>query len=75
VYVTCSILPEENTAQVDDFLKEHADFHTMPYRDVWSPVFASPPPASADGRDDTLLLTPRQHGTDGFFIAILERAA
>lgn len=75
VYVTCSILPEENTAQVDDFLKEHADFHTIPYRDVWSSVFASPPPASADSRDDTLLLTPRQHGTDGFFIAILERTA
>ena len=29
------------------------------------------PPASADGSDETLLLTPARHGTDGFFIAVL----
>jgi 16S rRNA (cytosine967-C5)-methyltransferase len=28
---------------------------------------------SADGSDDTLLLTPARHGTDGFFIAVLVR--
>jgi 16S rRNA (cytosine967-C5)-methyltransferase len=26
---------------------------------------------SADGRTDTLLLTPARHGTDGFFVATL----
>lgn len=76
VYVTCSILSAENTDQVGHFLETHSRFALQPYRDVWASVFdGTAPPPSADGRDDTLLLTPRQHGTDGFFIASILRAA
>ena len=31
------------------------------------------PPQSADGSGKTLLMTPRTFGTDGFFVAVLER--
>lgn len=73
VYVTCSVLPEENQDQVKDFLARHANYTPQPYADVWSAALESSPPASADGGTDALLLTPSRHGTDGFFIANLLR--
>jgi 16S rRNA (cytosine967-C5)-methyltransferase len=75
LYVTCSILPEENTGQISWFLEDHADFAVVPTAEIWRAAFASEPPQSADGRTDTLLLTPQRHGTDGFFIAALGRKA
>ncbi|MFN0217858.1 MAG: RsmB/NOP family class I SAM-dependent RNA methyltransferase [Hyphomicrobium sp.] len=74
IYVTCSILIEENRDQVAAFLSADPEFRALPYAEVWRETLASEPPASADGSGDYLLLTPAQHGTDGFFIAILERA-
>lgn len=73
VYVTCSVLPEENTDQVAAFRSDHPDFSVEPYAQSWKEHFGTGPPSSADGRDDTLLLTPACHGTDGFFIARLRR--
>lgn len=73
IYVTCSILPEENNAQVSAFLEQHANFAQIPYADVWREALPGDPPLSADGRTDGLLLTPLTHGTDGFYAAILER--
>ncbi len=75
VYITCSLLPAENTDQIAAFLTANPDFSLIPYGDVWREVLPGPPPASADGRTDTLVLTPARHGTDGFFVAILARAA
>lgn len=73
VYITCSILPEENTDQITGFLVSNAEFVVEPYGDLWRASIGTPPPRSADGREDTLLLTPASHGTDGFFIASLRR--
>lgn len=75
LYVTCSILPEENTGQIARFLEANPDFAIIPTREVWMQAFESEPPPSADGRSDSLLLTPNRHGTDGFFIAALGRKA
>ncbi|MGI9403494.1 MAG: RsmB/NOP family class I SAM-dependent RNA methyltransferase [Hyphomicrobium sp.] len=75
VYVTCSVLPEENTDQVAAFLTEHSDFSLLPYAEAWQKHFGAEPPSSADGRDDTLQLTPACHDTDGFFIAHLHRGS
>ena len=58
VYATCSVLHEENEAQVAAFLAATPAFHLVPQ------------PAG-----DFLSLTPLQHGTDGFFGAVLEREA
>ena len=57
VYATCSVLPEENQAQVARFLAGNPDFAAQ---------------ATASGAD-FLSLTPRGHGTDGFFAARLQR--
>jgi 16S rRNA (cytosine967-C5)-methyltransferase len=32
-------------------------------------------PASADGSQDTLLLTPARHDTDGFFMAVMRKGS
>jgi 16S rRNA (cytosine967-C5)-methyltransferase len=69
VYVTCSVLAEENTDQAAWLLAKYADFRTIPYADVWRDRLGGEPPVSADGRADALLLTPASHGTDGFYIA------
>ncbi|MBI2718986.1 MAG: RsmB/NOP family class I SAM-dependent RNA methyltransferase [Rhizobiales bacterium] len=74
VYLTCSVLPEENSAQVSVFLATHRDFMVIPYREQWRIATESEPPVSADGSDQTLLLTPARHETDGFFVAVMKRS-
>ncbi|HZT49900.1 MAG TPA: RsmB/NOP family class I SAM-dependent RNA methyltransferase [Hyphomicrobiaceae bacterium] len=73
VYATCSLLPEENGDQIAQFLANHSRFATLPWRESWTRGVGTPAPDSADGSEATLLLTPARHGTDGFFIAVLER--
>ena len=73
VYITCSVLPEENGDQVRSFLDRHRDFELTAFADAWRSAIGPVPPKSADGAADTLLLTPLNHGTDGFFIAILSK--
>jgi len=75
VYVTCSLMPEENGDQIAAFLGRAPDYAIEPWADVWQRTLAVPPPASADGRTDHLQLSPAGHGTDGFFVTILTRAA
>ena len=73
VYITCSILPEENTGQVSAFLASHPDFGFVPMWQQWASAIGGQAPQSADNASDTLLLTPRQHDVDGFFIAVMRR--
>ena len=73
VYVTCSVLPDENGAQVAKFLAAHGDFKIIPYTEQWRAAIGTEPPQSADGSVDTLLMTPARHGTDGFFVAVMKR--
>ncbi|MGQ0485885.1 MAG: RsmB/NOP family class I SAM-dependent RNA methyltransferase [Hyphomicrobiales bacterium] len=74
VYITCSVLPEENGDQVKAFLAGQADFSLIPYTEQWPSAIGGAPPASADGSAQTLLLTPARHDTDGFFIAVMKRS-
>jgi 16S rRNA (cytosine967-C5)-methyltransferase len=69
VYATCSLLREENEEQVSAFVRGHPDFTVVPLEQAWA--LPSPLPC----RGPFLSLTPLQHGTDGFFAAVLERAA
>ena len=73
VYVTCSVLPEENRDQVEAFLARHGEFAVEPFAGAWVERIGSEPPRSADGCEDTLQLTPARHATDGFFVALLRR--
>jgi len=69
IYVTCSLLPEENQAQAEAFLAETPGFTALPVGEVWAQVLAAPYPGGAPW----LTLTPARHGTDGFFVGIFER--
>ena len=73
-YFTCSLLPEENTDQVAWFLGQHKDYRIIPTAEAWAASsLGGKPSVSADKAPDTLLLTPRQHQTDGFFVALFRR--
>ena len=67
VYATCSLLLEENEAQVSAFLARHPDFALVPLARAWP--LETPPPCPGE----MLSLTPAKHGTDGFFTAVMER--
>lgn len=67
VYATCSLETEENDAQIERFLSDHADWRLEP------PADGTVPSAVLDaGR---LRVLPQRHGTDGAFAARLRRVA
>jgi len=70
IYATCSFLRDENEAQVERFLAAAPDFSPLPISAVWRTTIGGKPPSAGD----VLRLTPARHGTDGFFVAICERA-
>jgi 16S rRNA (cytosine967-C5)-methyltransferase len=63
VYATCSMLNDENEAQVEAFLSRHPEFSLEP--------LSAPERLAGQAY---LRLTPKQFGTDGFFAAKLVRA-
>jgi 16S rRNA (cytosine967-C5)-methyltransferase len=74
-YVTCSVLPSENSDQVESFLAGHPQFKLIAWPELWQRSLpAKTPVPSADGSGETLLMTPRDHGTDGFFVAVMQRS-
>ncbi|HYD15099.1 MAG TPA: RsmB/NOP family class I SAM-dependent RNA methyltransferase [Hyphomicrobium sp.] len=73
-YVTCSVLPQENIDQVTWFIGTFPGFELLPFKETWAGAIGGEAPRSADGSEQTLLLTPASHGTDGFFIASFRRS-
>jgi 16S rRNA (cytosine967-C5)-methyltransferase len=75
IYVTCSVLDEENGAQIRDFLVRHPGFSVEKPSEAAATLgergylFARAALLSEQG----LLMTPRRTGTDGFFVSILKR--
>jgi 16S rRNA (cytosine967-C5)-methyltransferase len=69
VYVTCSVLAAENEQVVERFLAEADGYRLLPVTEVWHAVIGGECPAAAG----TLRLNARDHGTDGFYIAVFER--
>ena len=68
IYATCSLLPEEDEVQVEQFLASHPAFHAVPLATVWAEAgLAGDGPSGGPH----LLLSPGAHGTDGFFCAVL----
>jgi 16S rRNA (cytosine967-C5)-methyltransferase len=70
IYVTCSLLREENEEQIERFLGTHQDFSLVPLGDVWHRAVGNDCPLAGP----MLRLSPARHGTDGFFVAVMERA-
>jgi 16S rRNA (cytosine967-C5)-methyltransferase len=71
VYITCSVLEEENAGQMKDFLGR-GGFSPVDPRASWSKAF--PEAAAAPQFSDLgVTPTPRRTDTDGFFCALLRR--
>jgi len=73
LYITCSLLRDENEAQIERFLSQHPAFESMSAEDM-SMAAGLPqlaPFASALGPG--LRLSPLAGGTDGFYIACLKQ--
>jgi 16S rRNA (cytosine967-C5)-methyltransferase len=75
IYVTCSVLDEENKEQADLFLDSQPQFRALPVTDVWREAIGGTAPEAVSGASTYLSLTPARNGTDGFFVAIFEKAA
>ena len=76
-YVTCSVLDDENGAQVKAFLARHPAFAAMPPSEMMTGalaerafLFRRAVLLSGEG----LLMTPRRTDTDGFFVSLLRRS-
>lgn len=73
IYMTCSVLAEENEGQVYPFLERHPEFEIISAGELWEDVFGvdKPKPWSSDGC--SLTMTPASTDTDGFYFAIMEK--
>lgn len=69
VYATCSILPEENEAQIERFLQNNPDFELLDAAQILR--------AQKIPLDTGTYLQPdtAEHGTDAFFAAAMQRKA
>lgn len=69
VYATCSLLEEENSRVIEDFLASTAAFRLKPAGQALAEA------AIALDAEVYLELWPHLHGTDGFYAAVLERVS
>ncbi|ABE63325.1 Fmu (Sun) [Nitrobacter hamburgensis X14] len=76
-YITCSVLPPENSEQVRKFIGRHSDFTVTPPAQAASVLWDKTDEflAATYQSDEGLLMTPRRTGTDGFFISVLHKKA
>ena len=74
VYITCSILPEENDDQVLAFIKQNPAFSSVAPVDLWRSAFGADLPLGLETAEAGIALTPRLTGTDGFYVNVLRRA-
>lgn len=73
VYITCSILPEENDDQVAAFIAANPGFQSVPASDLWRAAFGTDLPPGLETTAGGIALTPRLTGTDGFYLNALRR--
>jgi 16S rRNA (cytosine967-C5)-methyltransferase len=73
VYVTCSLLREENEDRIATFLDTHMDYKILPLREMVEMARLPEIERFASRFGFGLRLTPLTSGTDGFFVAILMR--
>ncbi len=70
VYITCSILDNENKDQINYFLKNNSNFEIVDLEDSWDSITMS---HERFGKEAYCQLIPFIHKCDGFFLARLVR--
>lgn len=76
-YVTCSVLAQENNAQISAFLARTPGFEIVPPVQVAAVLWDKTDDflAAALVSEEGLLMTPRRTGTDGFFVSVMRKVA
>lgn len=72
-YITCSMLPEENDEAIRGFLGRHPAFASVAPIDVLKGAESDFSLLARFGTEFGLQLSPRRSGTDGFYLACLQR--
>ncbi len=72
VYITCSVLQDENEKIIEGFLQENPEFGLLNIRLLWEQKLSASYPCSSE---IYLRLSPLTTGTDGFFVCVLEKRA
>jgi len=75
VYITCSILPEENDDQVAAFLAAHPDFSTLDMAVAWRQALITDIPSGLVTPGGGICLTPHRTRTDGFYCHLLRKGS
>jgi 16S rRNA (cytosine967-C5)-methyltransferase len=70
--MTCSVLPEENEAQIESFLKKHPQWTTVNMQKLWERKLELPYPFN---ETRWLKCTPLTTQTDGFFVCVLQKSS
>ena len=70
IYITCSVLPDENEDIINAFLRAHQEFAPLDISKLWEQKINAPYP---HGNQQMLRMSPFTTNTDGFFITILEK--
>jgi 16S rRNA (cytosine967-C5)-methyltransferase len=72
VYVTCSLVRQENEEVVESFLAEHREFRVLPAGEILRRQGVAI--EGAETAEGHFRLLPHRHHTDGFRAAVLERS-
>lgn len=75
VYITCSILPDENAGQAATFLASHPDFVAVPGNKLWMTHFSGTKARARFSPEGGVSITPLLTGTDGFYVIQFQRRA
>ena len=75
VYITCSILPEENDDQIAAFLVTNPGFETIDMATAWRQTLITDLPEGLATPGGGICLTPKRTNTDGFYCAIVKKVA
>ena len=72
IYMTCSVLEDENENQIKHFLDFHPEFSVLDHRELWNTVLDLP--IFPFDSSDWLKFSPLTTKTDGFFFCALVKS-
>ncbi len=75
VYITCSILPEENDDQAAAFLRAYPGFQSHDMATAWRQTLITDLPNGLTTPGGGICLTPHRTNTDGFYCHLLRKNA
>ena len=73
VYVTCSLLRDENEDRIGEFLSGHKEFLAIPAQEIAEKAGLPELARFASPHGVGLRFSPLASGTDGFFVAALQK--